>query len=405
MGDVIFTDIVDVGGRKFRKQSGSIGETIERSQRRRAAERTRAVRVAAEEDGDELFREEDDDDAGKEASVSEASRAVDETLAACDEDGFVQTAGGLWTCLVSADADLVRHVTAHDADAMRDLEKHHGATVILPSSNAGLMSGGIKPPAPGSIMLAVPSKRAAVDAKRDLESLTHRALRSPKLQYTHFVNIPLVLGVDGEALVGAIRAFTRHVLSSTYASGCHIDPAIVTEPGHAHLTLCMLKLYSDEARAKAVAAMASLSTAIRSTLGDPPARIDLTVKGLGTMNDDMSAVDVLFLKVHEVGGGEAVNMICDAAVRAFGDAGLLLSIDDKPVKLHATVMNTRLRRGRGDGERSGGRTPFDARRVMEAHGRLDCGTVRLTSVHLSRRGEFDVELGGFYRRVAECCLV
>ena len=120
MGDVIFTDIVDVGGRKFRKQSGSIGETIERSQRRRAAERTRAVRVAAEEDGDELFRE-DDDDAGKEASVSEASRAVDETLAACDEDGFVQTAGGLWTCLVSADADLVRHVTAHDTDAIRDL--------------------------------------------------------------------------------------------------------------------------------------------------------------------------------------------------------------------------------------------------------------------------------------------
>lgn len=405
MGDVIFTDIVDVGGRKFRKQSGSIGETIERSQRRRAAERTRAVRVAAEEEGDELFREKDDDDAGKEASVSEASRAVDETLAACDEDGFVQTAGGLWTCLVSADADLVRHVTAHDADAMRDLEKHHGATVILPSSNAGLMSGGIKPPAPGSIMLAVPSKRAAVDAKRDLESLTHRALRSPKLQYTHFVNIPLVLGVDGEALVGAIRAFTRDVLSSTYAPGCRIDPSIVTEPGHAHLTLCMLKLYSDEARAKAAAAMASLSIAIRSTLGDPPARIDLTVKGLDFMNDDMSAVDVLFLKVHEVGGGEAVNMICDASVRAFGDAGLLLPKDDRPVKLHATVMNTRLRRGRGDGELPGGRTPFDARRVMEAHGEMDCGTVRLSSVHLSRRGEFDVELGGFYRRVAECCLV
>ena len=69
MGDVIFTDIVDVGGRKFRKQSGSIGETIERSQRRRAAERTRAVRVAAEEDGDELFREDDDDDGFQDKSV------------------------------------------------------------------------------------------------------------------------------------------------------------------------------------------------------------------------------------------------------------------------------------------------------------------------------------------------
>ena len=30
MGDVIFADIVDVGGRRFRKQSGSIGETLER---------------------------------------------------------------------------------------------------------------------------------------------------------------------------------------------------------------------------------------------------------------------------------------------------------------------------------------------------------------------------------------
>ena len=175
------------------------------------------MRVAAEEEGDELFREKDDDDAGKEASVSEASRAVDETLAACDEDGFVQTAGGLWTCLVSADADLVRHVTAHDADAMRDLEKHHGATVILPSSNAGLMSGGIKPPAPGSIMLAVPSKRAAVDAKRDLESLTHRALRSPKLQYTHFVNIPLVLGVDGEARPRAYVALDARAIFRRFA--------------------------------------------------------------------------------------------------------------------------------------------------------------------------------------------
>lgn len=91
-----------------------------------------------------------------------------------------------------------------------------------------------------------------------------------------------------------------------------------------------------------------------------------------------------------------------------GSAGLLLERDDRPVKLHATLMNTRLRRTPKD---AAGATPpaparesFDARRVLEDHRRLDCGEHHLESVHLSKRGEFDVSLGGFYRCIASCPL-
>ncbi len=115
----------------------------------------------------------------------------------------------------------------------------------------------------------------------------------------------------------------------------------------------------------------------------------------------------MFLKVREVGSRTrgAMRAVCDGAVRAFSDAGLLSRMDaNTPVKLHATVMNTRLR-DRGGGETRGSsqsrRRPFDARRVMASHGDLDCGVVAVGTVHLSKRGEYDVDAGGFYRSIAE----
>ena len=400
MGDVIFADIVDVGGRRFRKQSGSIGETLERVRSRKAAEgRRRAALPEEEEEDGPHFRHDDDDDGGS------ASQLRASTLR---EDGFTQHAGGMWTALVSADADLARHVTRHDPDAVAQLRRDHDASVALPGSSTKALPSGVEPPPPGSILVVAPSLQAARDAKRALDLALERALSSPQLQYTHFVCVPLCLGDDGDRLVATVRAFHRDVLSSAYAADCDIEPSIAHEPGHAHLTLCMLKLYSDEARARAIGAMRAMEVALRDAGvvgGDPSAEpIELEVKGLDAMNSDFSAVDVLFLKVREVGSRERVKKVCDACVRHFADAGLLSREDaNKPVKLHATVMNTRLRNrgGRNEGGDNSRRRSFDARRVMASHGHLDCGSVVVKTVHLSKRGEYDVDSGGFYRRVAE----
>ena len=144
-----------------------------------------------------------------------------------------------------------------DATTTRPSRSRGSSTKALPS--------GIEPPPPGSILVVAPSLHAARDAKRDLERALERALRSPKLQYTHFVCVPLCFGDDGERLVATVRAFHRDVLSSAYAADCDIEPSIAHEPGHAHLTLCMLKLYSDEARARAIGAMDAMGVALKDS--------------------------------------------------------------------------------------------------------------------------------------------
>ena len=244
MGDVIFADIVDVGGRRFRKQSGSIGETLERVRSRKAAEgRRRAA----------LPEEEEEEGRGDTTTTTTGARHGIARLDA--PGGRVHAARGrVWTALVSADADLARHVTRHDPDAVAQLRRDHDASVALPGSSTKALPSGVEPPPPGSILVVAPSLHAARDAKRALDLALERALSSPQLQYTHFVCVPLCFGDDGDRLVATVRAFHRDVLSSAYAADCDIEPSIAHEPGHAHLTLCMLKLYSDEARARAIGA-------------------------------------------------------------------------------------------------------------------------------------------------------
>ena len=119
------------------------------------------------------------------------------------------------------------------------------------------------------------------------------------------------------------------------------------------------------------------------------------------MNDDPAAVDVLFLKVKDVGEEGALQRLADALVRAFAAGGLLLAKDDRPVKLHLTVLNSRIRRadpGQGGGGR---RTPFDARTVLKKFGGTSFGECDLGAVHLSTRGAFREE-DGYYRPLVAC---
>lgn len=82
-----------------------------------------------------------------------------------------------------------------------------------------------------------------------------------------------------------------------------------------------------------------------------------------------------------------------AVVEAFGQAGLLLPQDDRAVKLHATVINTRYRhRGQGRGSATGAgqqhqqqgqgqqqhqRQAIDGRLLLQQHAVVDLGAVAL----------------------------
>ncbi|KAK3254398.1 hypothetical protein CYMTET_36386, partial [Cymbomonas tetramitiformis] len=61
----------------------------------------------------------------------------------------------------------------------------------------------------------------------------------------------------------------------------------------------------------------------------------LRIQGLEYMNDDPSEVDVLYVKVEEVGGEGRLERLCEAVVDLFADEGLLLSKVKQPL---ATLM-------------------------------------------------------------------
>jgi hypothetical protein len=160
---------------------------------------------------------------------------------------------------------------------------------------------------------------AAGSAKTRIELLLDEVLTSQSLPYTHFLNIPLNLGT----IPDAARAFRAAVLSSPWADECRVDediffepgggpvqllnsglnlelgcalnlaaPGLVTQPlklicdflvskvvfkrvnfvplrrGHLHLTLAMLKLYSDERRHKAKLLVHEVGAAVRAILSE-----------------------------------------------------------------------------------------------------------------------------------------
>ncbi|KAK3270907.1 hypothetical protein CYMTET_20718 [Cymbomonas tetramitiformis] len=70
--------------------------------------------------------------------------------------------------------------------------------------------------------------------------------------------------------------------------------------------------------------------------------------------------------------------------------------DERPVKLHATVINTRLRL-RPSQEEKQERASFDARRLLEMD--IDLGECHLNAIHLSQRGVFDAS--GYYHCVSQ----
>lgn len=94
--------------------------------------------------------------------------------------------------------------------------------------------------------------------------------------------------------------------------------------------------------------------------------------------------------------------------QAFSSAGLLLPAEKRPVKLHATLINTRYRSrssdGGGGGRQQGAaaasaRVPFDGRELLKRHADIDLGLHTVTTLHLSQRGKYD-ESSGYYQSAA-----
>ena len=148
-------------------------------------------------------------------------------------------------------------------------------------------------------------------AKAKLRMLVEEALGSPQLPYTHFVGFPL----NHPHVQEAFERFRESVLRLSPSQRPGLDESVFWDARQLHLTVCMLKLYSDEARAKARRVLEEFQFAAFLPASGPLRVRPAGLAGgshsppppsggcgpLDVMNDDPAAVDVLFLKVKDVG--------------------------------------------------------------------------------------------------------
>lgn len=119
--------------------------------------------------------------------------------------------------------------------------------------------------------------------------------------------------------------------------------------------------------------------------------INLKLKGLEYMNDDPSAVDVLYGKIES----EPMQLIADGIVDRLIQKGLMQRKTEK-VKLHVTLINSLFRE---DYDPTNPllklqRQTFDARKIFELYKDYEFGIQSLDEIHLSQR--YSTSNDGFY---------
>ncbi|KAG8673520.1 hypothetical protein FPOAC2_06965 [Fusarium poae] len=150
---------------------------------------------------------------------------------------------------------------------------------------------------------------------------------------THFVCIPLA----GPQLIRAVAAFRTEV---TNPASFGIPPTAVRPVGTMHLTLGVMSL-KDEGIQQAAEVLRSLKLTeflanARAGTSLTEERLSLTLKGLHAMQSPAKTT-VLYAAPVDTEG--ILYKFCEQIKTTFQEAGLMTK-EDRPLLLHATVVNT-----------------------------------------------------------------
>jgi activating signal cointegrator complex subunit 1 len=175
-----------------------------------------------------------------------------------------------------------------------------------------------------------------------------------------------------------------------------IDPRLCAKKEHLHITICMLKLYSNHQLQLAKNVLSKHSEAIRAAASNGPLLV--TLAGLEIMNDDPSAVDVVYAKAGPDESMRRLHAVATVVVNALESAELLSEdeIDRQrlrrsdgsvSVKVHATLLNSRYKNA-DKNARSGARETFDATSLLRDRKDVPLGSGPIEGIHLSQRGKY-----------------
>lgn len=313
------------------------------------------------------------------ASLSERVDWEDDE--ACDVSESVERTEQGYRLSVEIPSSLFKFILGRRAETKKKIEKETNTQIMVPRQGEE-----------GDIVITGPNRSGVVGARSRIEVIAESSRQ--KIPFTHFLCFPLY----NSDLERKMDEFKVKVLKDCFE--CRgIDANIFQLPTKIHLTVGMLTLLSVKEVKNATEILTQCyQDLVNKWLHNKPVVVEL--KGVECMNDDPSEVNVLYAKVLVKDNSDRLQLLANALVDTFVSAGLMKREYDC-VKLHATVMNSKLRddaygaetstkSGRGDAApRFKKRISFDARKVISSFEDFSFGEYHLDTIHLSTRGVFD----------------
>eukprot|EP00249_Psilotum_nudum_P020030 c27527_g1_i5 orf=223-1509(+) len=343
-----------------------------------------------------------------------------------------ETGAKTFTASVMVDSSLLQFVNGRGGKIKESIEKETDTKLSIP------LPCEVKA---GCCVVVEGSFEESVEAAvRQIHMVLDEGIKSPDLEYSHFISLPLAVH---PALVDQVAKFQSSVLASmnvekqvtdeelnieslatvneeedpeamvvdslgsdkvadivgsvseTVAkmkNSWGIDESIMVKPKTIHITVLMLKLWNQNRIAAAAETLQRSMVKVHQVLEGRP--VAVRIKNLECMRGSPAKAHVLYAHVEEINRDNRLIRACQAIIDEFVRSGLVLDADkrQKP-KLHATLMNTRHRKMKR-GRTSQKRIPFDATQILLQHGSLDFGEHLILEAHLSER--FQYGENGYY---------
>ncbi|KAI3983231.1 hypothetical protein MKX01_007562 [Papaver californicum] len=378
----------------------------------------------------------------KESAIGEVVSTVSTNV----EGGGVHFVNENAKCSMSIEVavSLRRFVKGKGGSIQKEIEGETGVKIIFPPSKKE-----------DSIVIEGDSMESVTKASDKIQILLGEAVKSPSLDYSHFISLPLAIHPE---LVDKLVNFQSSILGSGDSSKdgnlvsqsdgdtsddgetdgsrlnvgkevavklkvedkiehvklevnkipivhyapekskqfslpeLGIEKSIFINPKTFHLTILMLKLWNKERIAAAAEVLQRVSSKVIDALDNRP--LSIRLKGLESMRGSLLKARVLYIPVEEIGGQGRLLRACQIIIDAYVEAGLVLEKDARQtLKLHATVMNARHRKRKYRTKRV---DTFDAREVVKKYGTEEWGEYLIREAHLSERFIFDDD--GYYHQ-------
>mmetsp|Transcript_19155 Transcript_19155/g.31348 ORF Transcript_19155/g.31348 Transcript_19155/m.31348 type:complete len:375 (-) Transcript_19155:255-1379(-) len=356
MSDLITTGCVTllhIGSRSYRKAcplgdvgQGILGTEVDRVPQRSPREEFRKDKTSTGYLLDRLAEDEETNDAGIEQDPTTKD--------------FIMR--------LPLSSEFYKYIIGKGGAKKKTIETETGATIVIPKSGSKQLN---------EITIRGPSEQSVLTTRNRIDIVVASALQS--LPYTHFISIPLALD-ESSLLRAKLQAFYDEAFAK-YGTMRGWDRSLFVPPSQLHLTILMLKLYSDEGKQKAIDLLHSCAPMVYDIVGTRS--VIVQVRGLEYMNDDPHEVDILYAKLGGE-GFEKLERFSNLIRSKFREAGLVDDKQDRNLKIHATIMNSKYRSG--DVRATEGRISYDGSALLKSHGNIEFGSVHVREIHLSRRG-------------------